>query len=202
MERKEKTTPSGIRTHDLRLGDRCATTAACFFQIMYLKFPGTLFLRMLKGMILPLIIPALIAASGSMDLSLSAKIGIRVVVYYFATTVLAVFEGIFLVSVIQPGNRADKYFDSDLVSEKNVTNVDMLMDLVRNLFPTNLVQATLEKTQTVVLYPGQLEVNGSMLDTDRMSWDYREQPTHGTNILGLIVVSMVSSSRYLTEAAY
>ena len=161
------------------------------FQIMYLKFPGTLFLRMLKGMILPLIIPALIAASGSMDLSLSAKIGVRVVLYYFATTVLAVFEGIFLVSLIQPGNRADKYFDSDLVSDKNVTNVDMLMDLVRNLFPTNLVQATLEKTQTVVLYPGQLEVNSSMLETDRMTWDFHDQPIHGTNILGLIVVSMV-----------
>jgi Na+/H+-dicarboxylate symporter len=44
---------------------------------MYLKFPGTLFLRMLKGMILPLIVPALIQATGSLDLSLSAKIGFR-----------------------------------------------------------------------------------------------------------------------------
>ena len=40
-------------------------------QIMYIDFPGHMFLRMLKGLILPLIVSSIISAIGSLDLSLS-----------------------------------------------------------------------------------------------------------------------------------
>jgi Na+/H+-dicarboxylate symporter len=146
---------------------------------------------MLKGMILPLIVPALIYASGSLDLSLSAKIGLRVIAYYMATTVLAVFEGIALVSLIQPGTRSSDVFESAIIPDKNVTNVDMLMDLIRNLFPPNIFQAMLEKSQTVLIYPGKTDLNDSVLEDDKLTWTFEEKWTSGTNILGLIIVSMV-----------
>jgi Na+/H+-dicarboxylate symporter len=146
---------------------------------------------MLKGMILPLIVPALIHASGSLDLSLSAKIGLRVIAYYMATTVLAVFEGIALVSLIQPGTRSSDVFESAIIPDKNVTNVDMLMDLIRNLFPPNIFQAMLEKSQTVLIYPGKTDLNDSVLEDDKLTWTFEEKWTSGTNILGLIIVSMV-----------
>ena len=38
---------------------------------------GELFLRMLKALILPLVVPSLITAVGSLDLSLSGKVGQR-----------------------------------------------------------------------------------------------------------------------------
>lgn len=142
-------------------------------------------------MILPLIVPALIYASGSLDLSLSAKIGLRVIAYYMATTVLAVFEGIALVSLIQPGTRSSDVFESAIIPEKNVTNVDMLMDLIRNLFPPNIFQAMLEKSQTVLIYPGKTDLNDSVLEDDKLTWTFEEKWTSGTNILGLIIVSMV-----------
>lgn len=41
---------------------------------MYVAYVGNLFLRMLKALILPLIIPSLIAAVGSLDMSLSGKV--------------------------------------------------------------------------------------------------------------------------------
>ena len=44
-------------------------------EITYISFVGKLFLRMLKALILPLIIPSLIAAVGSLDMSLSGKVG-------------------------------------------------------------------------------------------------------------------------------
>ena len=53
---------------------------------------------MLKGIIIPLVIPSLIVAVGSLDLSLSGKIGGRAVAYYMITTVLAVILGIILVT--------------------------------------------------------------------------------------------------------
>jgi len=142
-------------------------------------------------MILPLIVPALIYSSGSLDLSLSAKIGLRVIAYYMSTTVLAVFEGIALVSLIQPGTRSSDVFESAIIPDKNVTNVDMLMDLIRNLFPPNIFQAMLEKSQTVLIYPGKTDLNDSVLEDDKLTWTFEEKWTSGTNILGLIIVSMV-----------
>ena len=43
-------------------------------ETMYISYIGKLFLRMLKALILPLIIPSLIAAVGSLDMSLSGKV--------------------------------------------------------------------------------------------------------------------------------
>ena len=75
-------------------------------EIMYIAYVGKLFLRMLKALILPLIIPSLIAAIGQLDMSLSGKVGGRAVAYYMATTVLAVILGIILVTSIRPGATA------------------------------------------------------------------------------------------------
>ena len=78
---------------------------------MYVAYVGKLFLRMLKALILPLIIPSLVAAVGSLDMSISGKVGGRAVAYYMSTTVLAVILGIILVSSIhpgQPGNDGDE----------------------------------------------------------------------------------------------
>lgn len=42
-------------------------------EIMYIEFPGDLFLRMLKALILPLIVASIASAIGNLDLSLSSK---------------------------------------------------------------------------------------------------------------------------------
>ena len=41
---------------------------------MYVSYVGKLFLRMLKALILPLIVPSLVAAVGSLDMSISGKV--------------------------------------------------------------------------------------------------------------------------------
>lgn len=99
-------------------------------QISYVNFLGDIFLRMLKSLILPLIVSSLISAIGSLDLSLSGRIGVRAICYYLATTMCAVILGIVVVVVIHPGRG-----DSDSIprsgSSRNVTTVDTLMDLFR-----------------------------------------------------------------------
>ena len=72
-------------------------------EVMYVSYIGEIFLRMLKALILPLIVPSLITAVGSLDMSLSGKVGLRAVVYYFTTTIVAVILGIVLVVTIHPG---------------------------------------------------------------------------------------------------
>ena len=72
-------------------------------QSYYVGYPGKIFLNMLKCLIIPLIVPSLIASIGQLDLRVSGKIGGRAVLYYLLTTFLAVTLGIILCVSIRPG---------------------------------------------------------------------------------------------------
>ncbi|KAG8041927.1 hypothetical protein G9C98_007231 [Cotesia typhae] len=118
-------------------------------DIMYVNFVGDIFLRMLKALILPLIVGSIITAIGSLDLSLSGRIGMRSIYYYATTTVTAVILGIILVLSIRPGvvSTEGGVFvanPGDYKPPRNITTTDTLLDLVRNIFPSNLVQACLK----------------------------------------------------------
>lgn len=99
-------------------------------QILYVNFAGDIFLRILKSLILPLIISSLISAIGSLDLSLSGRIGVRAICYYLATTVSAVILGILVVVIIHPGRGDSNSIKRSGIS-RNVTTIDTLMDLFR-----------------------------------------------------------------------
>jgi solute carrier family 1 (glial high affinity glutamate transporter), member 3 len=46
-------------------------------DIMYIQYPGDLFLRMLKCLIVPLLVASITSAIGGLDLSLSKRIALR-----------------------------------------------------------------------------------------------------------------------------
>lgn len=69
-----------------------------------IAFPGDMFLRMLKMLILPLIIASVISALASLDSTVSGKIGMRACGFYMTTTVVATITGIILVTLIHPGD--------------------------------------------------------------------------------------------------
>ena len=125
---------------------------------LYVGFLGNLFLNMLKCIIIPLVIPSLITAIGSMNLSLSGKVGLRAVLFYFSTTILAVILGIILVVSIRPGDGNNNIVGADIGEKRNVTTADTLMDLLRNCFPPNIIQASLQQYKTVIKYPGEENV--------------------------------------------
>ncbi|KAF7397622.1 hypothetical protein HZH68_008844 [Vespula germanica] len=155
-------------------------------EIMYIQFPGDLFLRILKGLILPLIVASIVSSIGSLDLSLSGKIGMRSIYYYGTTTISAVILGIILVSVIRPGEISGHFDSQKELTIRNVTTTDTLLDLVRNIFPPNLVQACITQYRTILTKPENV--------TDEIpveNWDISHVYTDGTNILGLVVFSIV-----------
>jgi len=86
---------------------------------------------MLKCLILPLIVSSMISAIGSLDLSVSGRIGTRAIVYYMTTTVSAVILGIILVLTIHPGQGSDVGIVKG-GTVRHVTTADMLMDLIRS----------------------------------------------------------------------
>jgi Na+/H+-dicarboxylate symporter len=119
-------------------------------ETMYLMFPGEIFLRMLKSLIIPLLMASIISAVGGLDLSLSKRIALRSILYYATTTVCAVILGIILVITIKPGVGAEAAEKGGTSKEeealkRKVLTQDTLLDLIRNLFPPNLIQACFQQ---------------------------------------------------------
>lgn len=68
-------------------------------------------------------------------------------VYYMSTTVIAAVLGVILVLGIHPGNPKLRGQSSTASGAKNpeVSSLDAFLDLIRNLFPENLVQACFQQ---------------------------------------------------------
>uniref|UniRef100_A0A8C5EDV3 Amino acid transporter n=2 Tax=Gouania willdenowi TaxID=441366 RepID=A0A8C5EDV3_GOUWI len=117
--------------------------------VMVIAFPGDILMRMLKMLILPLIISSLITGLAGLDAKSSGRLGTRAMVYYMSTTVIAAVLGVILVLVIHPGNPKLKENLGEGEKNDDVSSLDAFFDLIRNLFPENLVQACFEQIQTV-----------------------------------------------------
>nr|XP_039267867.1 excitatory amino acid transporter 3-like [Styela clava] len=117
-------------------------------DIKYFSFPGELLLRMLKMIIVPLIICSLITGVATLEGRASGKLGLRTIIYYMGTTLLAVILGIVLVVSINPG-RYGRNSVSSGSNDLQVEPVDAILDLIRNAFPENLVEACFSKIKSV-----------------------------------------------------
>ncbi|XP_040024015.2 excitatory amino acid transporter 2-like isoform X2 [Gasterosteus aculeatus] len=117
--------------------------------VMVISFPGDILMRMLKMLILPLIISSLITGLAGLDAKSSGRLGTRAMVYYMSTTIIAAVLGVILVLVIHPGNPKLKENLGEGEKNDEVSSLDAFFDLIRNLFPENLVQACFQQIQTV-----------------------------------------------------
>ncbi|XP_062942654.1 excitatory amino acid transporter 1 isoform X1 [Cynocephalus volans] len=116
-------------------------------EIKYFSFPGELLMRMLQMLVLPLIISSLVTGMAALDSKASGKMGMRAVVYYMTTTIIAVVIGIIVVIIIHPGKgtKENMHREGNIV---RVTAADAFLDLIRNMFPPNLVEACFKQFKT------------------------------------------------------
>ncbi|XP_053690554.1 excitatory amino acid transporter 3 [Sabethes cyaneus] len=154
-------------------------------EVMYIQYPGDLFLRMLKCLIVPLLVSSITSAIGSLDLSMSKKIAFRAIIYYFTTTICAVILGIILVTTIRPGSGRDAGSTKGRSATREVLTVDTLLDLVRNLFPPNIIQATMFQFRTVLVAPA------NATNVPLTEYKIKSEFTEGTNVLGMVMFSVV-----------
>ncbi|CAL8276316.1 unnamed protein product [Merluccius merluccius] len=116
-------------------------------EVKYFSFPGELLMRMLQMLVLPLLVSSLITGMAALDSKASGKMGMRAVIYYMTTTFIAVFIGIIIVLIIHPGKGSKAEFGKQQKIEQ-VSPADAFLDLIRNMFPPNLVQACTQQFKT------------------------------------------------------
>uniref|UniRef100_A0AAQ4QY31 Amino acid transporter n=1 Tax=Gasterosteus aculeatus aculeatus TaxID=481459 RepID=A0AAQ4QY31_GASAC len=166
-------------------------------EVKYFSFPGELLMRMLQMLVLPLLVSSLITGMAALDGRASGRMGMRAVIYYTTTTVIAVFIGIVLVLIIHPGKGSKDEFIKQPIEQINPA--DAFLDLIRNMFPPNIVEACTKqfKTQyakrvvhvTMTVNDTVVTLNGSQVIT-------REEMipvpglVNGVNALGLVVFSI------------
>uniref|UniRef100_A0A8D3AX29 Amino acid transporter n=1 Tax=Scophthalmus maximus TaxID=52904 RepID=A0A8D3AX29_SCOMX len=160
-------------------------------NVRYLTFPGELLMRVLQMVSLPLIISSLIAGMSSVDRKGFGRIGLRAFSYYTVTTLIAAFTGIALASVIQPGTSSRNPPTPSGGKVEAVQSVDAFLDLIRNMIPSNLVEACFRKVRSAL---AMICLSFLYLILDLTCTIYDTVPTAGTsggvNMLGLLVVSV------------
>ncbi|XP_026201637.1 solute carrier family 1 member 7b isoform X2 [Anabas testudineus] len=153
-------------------------------EVKYFQFPGELLMRMLKMLILPLVVSSLMSGLAALDAKCSSRLGLITVSYYLWTTFVAVIVGIIMVSIIHPGGAAQKE-DSEDSGKPIMSSADALLDLIRNMFPSNLVQATFQQYRTSSQYivkPKPTVSQAQAESTSRRVLIYGIQDDNGTDI--------------------
>ena len=114
----------GIASHDAVTKSEDPTRLA-----MYIKFPGELFIRLLKLIVIPLITSSIIVALNDIDIKSAGRLGRRTIIYYITTTILSAILGLILATIIKPGSGVnEKNEDSDNIDRNSV---DSFLDLLR-----------------------------------------------------------------------
>ncbi|XP_062384283.1 solute carrier family 1 member 3b [Sardina pilchardus] len=168
-------------------------------EVKYFSFPGELLMRMLQMLVLPLLVSSLITGMAALDSKASGKMGMRAVIYYMTTTFIAVFIGIIMVLIIHPGKGSkDEFKEQQKIAE--ISPADAFLDLIRNMFPPNLVQACTQqfKTQyskrtvqvTIIVNESIANLTNNTQTITREEVIPHPGTTNGVNALGLVVFSM------------
>ncbi|NP_001425389.1 excitatory amino acid transporter 1 isoform 7 [Homo sapiens] len=142
----------------------------------------------------------------ALDSKASGKMGMRAVVYYMTTTIIAVVIGIIIVIIIHPGKgtKENMHREGKIV---RVTAADAFLDLIRNMFPPNLVEACFKQFKTnyekrsfkVPIQANETlvgavinNVSEAMETLTRITEELVPVPgsVNGVNALGLVVFSM------------
>jgi len=123
------------------------------FVSQWIKPWGTIFIKLLKLIAVPLVFVSLIkGVTGMKDMKKLSKIGLKTLTIYIATTAFAVVFGLGMVNLVKPGNffpreKADEYKSKffDNVSSKTESAEKLknttFMDFVTDIVPENIFAA-------------------------------------------------------------
>ncbi|XP_061575366.1 neutral amino acid transporter B(0) [Cololabis saira] len=158
-------------------------------QIIYIGFPGELLIRLLKMIIIPLVVCSLVSGAASIDPAALGRLGGWAMLFFLVTTLIASSIGVVMAFIISPGSvSVSKPAGLDDVVPPHKEIIDSFLDLIRNIFPSNLVSAAFQSYATSYkeiknATGGNMNISGEKVPVG-MNQD-------GMNILGLVVFAIV-----------
>ncbi|MCI4385507.1 hypothetical protein PGIGA_G00051280 [Pangasianodon gigas] len=159
-------------------------------QVIYFGFPGELLIRLLKMIIIPLVVCSLVSGAASIDPKALGKLGGWAMLFFLVTTLISSAVGVIMALIIQPGSsqgaKPKMTFSDETVPETKEV-MDSFLDLVRNIFPSNLVAAAFQSYATGYKFV-KTNMNSTNITLEKVPVG---TDVDGMNILGLIVFAMV-----------
>jgi Na+/H+-dicarboxylate symporter len=102
--------------------------------IVWIKPLGDVFIRLLQMIVVPVIFFSLVVGAASLSPARLGKVGVKIVVYYLLTTVLAVSIGLLFANLLQPGAGLD--LSAGKAAGRALTQ-PKVVDTLLNIIPTN-----------------------------------------------------------------
>jgi Na+/H+-dicarboxylate symporter len=113
------------------------------FTSDWIKPWGTVFIKMLKLIAVPLIFISLVKGVTSItDFSKLTRIGIKTMSFFVITTLISVLVGLFLVNLIRPGDTfpEQKRKELQMMYEKNIKEKEQIASDVKNQSPLYMIE--------------------------------------------------------------
>ncbi|WP_034868464.1 dicarboxylate/amino acid:cation symporter [Clostridium lundense] len=115
----------------------------------YIKPIGTLFLNLIKMTIVPLVFASLVVGAASIgDVKKLGRIGGKTMIYFFATTAIAIVIGLILANIFKPGVGAPLVQGAQQKATEAPSLIQTLLDIV----PTNPVDALAKGNMLQIIF--------------------------------------------------
>nr|CUU98916.1 hypothetical transcript [Hymenolepis microstoma] len=153
--------------------------------ITWIKLIGDLYINLLQLTILPIIAANIIVVMARMDPKQNGKMSLAAICFVIGFDLISGAIGVITAALIKPGlltTANAETTSSEGPDSAPVTTSDVFVDLIKNMFPDNIVGLTIHQTKTIRRWPYYPSKNVTVPVT--ISLD-------ATNMIGLIFTTIM-----------
>ncbi|XP_068179752.1 neutral amino acid transporter B(0)-like [Antennarius striatus] len=159
-------------------------------QIIYIGFPGDLLIQLMELIIIPLVVCSVVSVDANINSKTLGRLGGWAMLFFLMTTLMASIIGVAMAFIVMPGSVTKtriELLDDGISEPKNV--IDSFLDLIRNIFPSNLVSASFQSYTTSYKLVTKNGTDGN----PNVTVEKLPIGTHqdSMNILGLVVFAVM-----------
>ncbi len=117
----------------------------------YVEWMGEIFIRALRMIMIPLVCTSLITGISNIGSAGNlGRIGMKTLLYYLSTSLLAILTGLFMINLFRPG------YDSGLNLDENVAIADLtdssIGDTLINIVPVNIFESLVQGDMLPIIF--------------------------------------------------